>query len=150
MKEIVSVAIRKTQLFAARSQELVLCEGYWSSLQLWFQEGYYVMLCTQCTAGAEWKGRVIHFSSGLFGSVLGTVLEPTSFLSSSYWWNCSTRLLYLSCAAQLSLLDLVRRGLYRSCSTVKIFPKPVTDVKGCSWGGSQSMTYTYSENQVIS
>lgn len=34
MKEIVSVAIRKTQLFAARSQELVLCEGYWSSLQL--------------------------------------------------------------------------------------------------------------------
>lgn len=34
MKKIVSVAIRKMQLFARQSQELVAFEGYWSLLQL--------------------------------------------------------------------------------------------------------------------
>lgn len=34
MKKIVSVAIRKMWLFARQSQELVMFEGYWSSLQL--------------------------------------------------------------------------------------------------------------------
>lgn len=76
MKKIVSVAIGKTQLFARRSRELVVFEGYWSSLQLSFQEGYYVMLCTQCTAWIEWKERVIDFSPGSFENVLGAVLVP--------------------------------------------------------------------------
>lgn len=34
MKKIVSVAVRKMWLFARQSQELVMFEGYWSSLQL--------------------------------------------------------------------------------------------------------------------
>lgn len=34
MKKIVSVAIRKMWLFARQCQELVVFEGYWSSLQL--------------------------------------------------------------------------------------------------------------------
>lgn len=97
MKKIVSVAIRKMWLFARQSQELVMFEGYWSSLQLWFQEGYYVILCTQCMAWIEWKERVIYFSTGLFENVLGAVPVP-SWCSNTLNWGCRglTHLFYLS------------------------------------------------------